>query len=213
MLRSFASRRVTTLSAVALLGVGAAAIGTPAARAGALTLNACPADSTLSQPFAAWGDTNEYRLLPGGDFAAGAPGWTLSGGATITGAGEPFSLAGGPSQNSLSLPAGATAQSPYTCVDLTQPTFRLVDTAEAPAPAPLVAVSVVYQSRIGPVSVAIGTIAGGSGWQPSAQFRNGATIAGLLQGGTAEMAVRFTALTGATRLDDVFVDPRMSWVS
>jgi hypothetical protein len=211
MLRRFASRRATTLSAVALLGVGAAAIGTPAAHAGALTLNACPADSALSQPFVTWGDTNEYRLLPGGDFAAGAPGWTLSGGATITGTGEPFSLAGGPSQNSLSLPAGATAQSPYTCVDLTQPTFRLVDAAEAPPS--LVAVSVVYRSVIGPVSVPIGTIAGSSGWQPSAQFRNGATIAGLLQGGTAEMAVRFTALTGATRLDDVFVDPRMSWVS
>jgi hypothetical protein len=210
MLRILASRRATTLSAVAL-GVGAAAIGTPAAHAGVLTLNACPADSALSQPFAAWGDTNEYRLLQGGDFAAGAPGWTLSGGATITGTGEPFRLAGGPSQNSLSLPAGATAQSPYTCVDLTQPTFRLVDAAEAPAS--LVAVSVVYQSRIGPVSVPIGTITGASSWQPSAQFRNGAPIAGLLQGGTAEMAVSFTALTGATRLDDVFVDPRMSWVS
>jgi hypothetical protein len=210
MLRGFSSRRATTLSAVAL-GIGAAAIGTPAAHAGALTLNACPADSALSQPFVAWGDANEYRLLPGGDFTAGAPGWTLSGGATITGAGEPFGLAGGPSQNSLSLPAGATAQSPYTCVDLTQPTFRLVDAAETPAS--LVVVSVVYRSLIGPISVPIGTIAGSSGWQPSPQFRNGATIAGLLQGGTAEMAVSFTALTGATRLDDVFVDPRMSWVS
>jgi hypothetical protein len=147
MLRILASRRATTLSAVAL-GVGAVAIGAPAAHAGALTLNACPADSALSQPFAAWGDTNEYRLLQGGDFAAGAPGWTLSGGATITGTGEPFGLAGGPSQNSLSLPAGATAQSPYTCVDLTQPTFRLVDAAEAPAS--LVAVSVVYRSGSAP---------------------------------------------------------------
>jgi hypothetical protein len=210
MLRFFASRRATTLSAVAL-GVGAVAIGAPAAHAGALTLNACPADSALSQPFVAWGDTNEYRLLQGGDFIAGAPGWTLSGGATITATGEPFGLAGGPSQTSLSLPAGATAQSPYTCVDLTQPMFRLVDAAEAPGS--LVAVSVVYRSLIGPVSVPVGIIAGSSGWQPSAQFRNGATVAGLLQSGTAEMAVSFTALSGATRLDDVFVDPRMSWVS
>jgi hypothetical protein len=210
MLKGLASRRAAALSAVAI-GVAAGAAGVPAAQAGVLTPNACAANSAMSQPFVAWGDANEYRLLPGGDFTAGAPGWTLSGGAAIAGTGDPFALTGVPSENSLSLPVGASAQSPFTCVDATQPTFRFLDTADAPGSA--VAVSVVYESVAGPIALPVGTITADNSWQPSAQYRSGAAIAGLLHGGTAEMAVSFTALSGATRVDDVFVDPRMSWVS
>jgi hypothetical protein len=207
MSRSLA-RRTATLAATAAGLVAAAAA--PAAAAALPTPHGCDADSTLSQPFAAWGDTNDYRALAGGDFTAGAPGWTLSGGASTTSPGAPTALTGASADASLSLPAGATAQSPYTCVDVTQPTFRFFDTADAPGS--VVLVSVVYRSLLGPVAVPAGTITGDGDWQPSPQYRNGAAIAGLLNGGTAEMAVRFTALTGATRVDDVFVDPRMSWV-
>jgi hypothetical protein len=207
MSKSLVGRRTATLAATAA-GVAVAATA-PAARA-ALAPHACATDAALSQPFAAWGDTNDYRLLPGADFTAGAPGWTLSGRASIATSGAPTALTGGSDDASLSLPAGATAQSPYTCVDVTQPTFRFFDVADAPGSAVLV--SVVYLSALGPLTVPAGTITGDGDWQPSPQYRNGAAIADLLNGGTATMAVRFTALTGATRVDDVFVDPRMSWV-
>ena len=36
-------------------------------------------------------------------------------------------------------------------------------------------------------------------------------LTGLLHGGTVPMAVRFTALTGSSQIDDVFVDPRMRY--
>jgi hypothetical protein len=35
-------------------------------------------------------------------------------------------------------------------------------------------------------------------------------VPGALTGGTAQVALRFTALLGASQIDDVFVDPRMS---
>jgi hypothetical protein len=37
----------------------------------------------------------------------------------------------------------------------------------------------------------------------------GAAVAGLLLGGTAQMALRFTDTSGTSAIDDVFVDPRM----
>lgn len=32
-----------------------------------------------------------------------------------------------------------------------------------------------------------------------------------LSGGTAQVALRFTELTGSSQIDDVYVDPRMHW--
>jgi hypothetical protein len=72
-------------------------------------------------------------------------------------------------------------------------------------------VSVVYQTLLGPATVPVGVLGAGGSWSPSPAFQNGAAIAGLLHGGTAQMAVRFTALSGTTQLDDVFVDPRFGW--
>ena len=149
-------------------------------------------------------------MLPGGDFSDGGASWTLAGGATVVSGGDPFSLTGSAAVASLSLPAGATAQSAYTCVDVTQPTFRFADLSDSSGAA--VAVSVVYQSpTLGTVLVPVGTLSAGNAWSPSPAYHNGAAIAGLLNGGTAQMAVQFTALSGTTQLDDVFVDPHMTW--
>ena len=65
--------------------VGALAlVCVPAASARAAGLvNTDPCDkSTLSQPFAQFGDSSSYKLVPGGDFEGSLAGWTLSGGAT-----------------------------------------------------------------------------------------------------------------------------------
>jgi hypothetical protein len=38
----------------------------------------------------------------------------------------------------------------------------------------------------------------------------GGSLESDLSGGVAQIAVRFTALTGSTQIDDVYVDPRVS---
>src|ERR1700688_1087747 len=50
-------------------------------------LPSCAAQAT-STPFAPWGDTSSYFLMPGGGFEAGAPGWTLAGGPTVVAGNE-----------------------------------------------------------------------------------------------------------------------------
>jgi hypothetical protein len=40
-------------------------------------------------------------------------------------------------------------------------------------------------------------------------MRTGAVIPSALGGGSAQMALRFTALSGDSQIDDIFIDPRM----
>jgi hypothetical protein len=208
MFKTLKTRRPAILSIV-LAGVGAAGVSAAPAQAAVTPASSCAAGGSLSQPFAAWGDTNEYRLIQGGDFTNGAPGWTLGNGAAIVSGGDPFDLTGTPSAVSLSLAAGATATSPMTCVDATQPTFRFLDVADTTGSS--VAVSVSYAAGKGSVTVPVGVLTGSGAWQPSPAYQDGSVIASLLQGGTAQMAVSFTALSGQTQINDVFVDPRQGW--
>jgi hypothetical protein len=198
-------RRV--LSFAALSGT-LAITGLPAASAhAAAAANSACSDAGVTQPFASFGDTNSYELVPGGNFEGGLSGWTLSGGAhTVTG-GAPVSVtgAGGPS---LSLPAGASAQTPLVCVDAAYPTFRFF--ARNSGLLSTLLVQVVYKTPVGlTVVVPVGTVALSSSWQPTASMQTGASLESALSGGTAQIALRFTALTGSTQIDDVYVDPRV----
>src|SRR3978361_549858 len=48
------------------------------------------AGRVLSQPFAPWNDGATYFPAPGGTFESGAPGWALSGGASVQAGGNTF---------------------------------------------------------------------------------------------------------------------------
>jgi hypothetical protein len=173
----------------------------------ATSTGACPS-STLSQPFSRWGDSNFYELLAGGDFEGSLSGWTLSHGAQKASESEPFGATGTVGAWSLALAPGASAQSPFTCVTASDSSFRFFARNEGPS-ATLV-VDVVYKTPLGNVSVPVGAVSLKSGWQPTPSMPTGAAVAGALSGnGTAQMALRFIALTGSSRIDDVFVDPRM----
>jgi hypothetical protein len=76
---------------------------------------------TLTQPFLAWQDQNEYALAPGesADSFAGT-GWTLGDGASI----KTETLADGSTGPVLDLPSGGYAISPPMCVDNDYPTAR-----------------------------------------------------------------------------------------
>jgi hypothetical protein len=175
-------------------------------QAALISANACN-EAPLSQPFLPWSDPSSYELLPGGDFESSSPGWTLSGGAKLAAGSEPYGATGAVGSHSLTLPPGASAQSPFTCVNAAYPTFRFF--AHNDGVLSTVLVQVVYKTLLGSTAVPLGVVALSGAWQPTLPMLTGSVVTGALSGGTAHMALRFTALTGKSDLDDVFVDPRM----
>jgi hypothetical protein len=121
---------------------------------------------------------------------------------------EPYGASGSVGKASLYLPPGASAQSPVTCVNAAYPTFRFF--ARNDWWLSTVLVQVVYnEPLVGEVAVPVGVVALSSRWQPTMPMLTASAVTGALAGGTVPVAVRFTALLGATHVDDVFVDPRM----
>jgi len=190
-------RRVCGALAVATATLCAGAIAAPVsiARAGIVDLGACNG-ATLSQPFAPWGDPSSYELAPGGDFETSS--WSLTGGAQIVPGSEPYAATGTLGSSSLSLPAGASATSPSTCVDAAYPTVRFFVAGTG-----IVAVSLDDGGLDIPAGIAI---AGGS-WQPSPIMLTDSALVAAASGGTAQVTLQFTALSGDPQVDDVFIDP------
>ena len=197
------------VGALALVCVPAAS----AQAAGLVNTDSCD-NATLTQPFAPWGDSSYYKLVPGANFEGSMAGWTLTGGAAVVPGSEPFGATGSVGKYSLYLPAGASAQSPYTCVDFAYPTFRFF--AKNNGLLSTVLVSVVYKEPLlGAVAIPIGPVALSPTWGPSIPMLTASEVQGLVNGllarGTPQVALRFTALTGSSQIDDVFVDPRDIW--
>jgi hypothetical protein len=178
------------------------------AQAALLSTGACN-QAPLSQPFQRWGDANAYELVPGGSFEGSLSGWTLTGGAQRVAGSEPFGVTGSVGGSSLNLPRGASAQSPFTCVNVSYPSFRFL--AQNDSLLSSVLVQVVYQTPLGPISVPVGAAALSTSWRPTLPMLTASLVGGVLANGsgTGQVALRFTSLTGATRIDDVFIDPRM----
>jgi hypothetical protein len=181
-----------------MVALGAAAIvlvPAASARADLIDLSACNL-SPLSQPFVPWLDPSNYELAPGGDFETSS--WQLSDGAHLVGGSDPFAATGTVGDSSLALPAGASAESPATCVDAAYPTIRMFTSGTG-----LVAVSVVYGGVTIPAGVAVSV----GGWQPSLPALTESALAGLASDGSAQVSIKLTSLLGNVRVDDVFVDP------
>lgn len=194
--RASVRRLVAGLSTiVALAALGTGLVGAATAQADIIDLSACNL-SPLSQPFARWLDPASYELAPGGDFESSS--WTLQNGAARVPGSERFAATGTLGSFSLSLPAGATAQSPATCVDAAYPTVRMFVSGTG-----LVAVSVVYGNTVLPAGVAVAA----GGWAPSLVSLTSSALVGLASDGSAQVSLRLTTLAGDVRVDDVFVDP------
>lgn len=199
-------RRLRGLAASAVLGAAAlgAAFVPAAAQADVVSLSACDG-SALSQPFAPWGDPNQYKLAPGGDFEGSLAGWSLSGAAAVVAGSEPAGVTGTVGSSSLSLPAGASAESPPTCVNAAYPSFRFF--ARGDTAGSILAVSVVYRTLLGVATIPVGVVGLADSWAPTLPMVTGSAVPGALSGGTAAVALRFTSLTGSSQIDDVYVDP------
>ena len=185
----------TILIACALGATGLLAPIVSAAQADVVGIDSC-SPSALSRPFARWLDFAKYELAPAGDFESAA--WTLTGGATPVAGSEPYAVTGTLGSSSLSLPAGSSAQSPLACVDATHPSVRFFIAGSG-----LVAVNVVDGDLVIPAGVAV---AGGA-WSPTPVMVTASAVLSALSGGTAQVSVTVTALSGRPRIDDVFIDP------
>jgi hypothetical protein len=181
-----------------------ALVGPVAAHASLVDFSACD-DSALSQPFTQWADFNQYKLAPGGDFEGSLSGWSLQGGAAQASGSESYGVSGSAGASSLALPAGATATSPATCVNAAYPSFRLFTRADTPGAS--VTVSVVYGTALGTLIIPVGLVTPGTSWQPTLPMLTGSAIPGLLNGGDANVSLRFSARGGTVQIDDAYVDP------
>ena len=176
------------------------------AQAALISTGACN-EAELTQPFARWGETTDYELVPGGHFDGSLAGWTVQGKAGLVSGGEPYGVTGSVSSDSLALGTLASAQSPFFCVNASYPSFRFF--ARNGSLLSTVLVQVVDETPVGPVTLPVGVVALTGQWEPTAPMLTGSAVEGLLSGGTAQIALRFTELTGSSQIDDVFVDPRM----
>ena len=190
--------------ALGAVTAGIALAGLPATSSAALiTTGACD-NSTLSQPFAKYGDSNQYKLVSGGDFEGSLSGWTLSGGARVVSGGNP----NGSSGHSLYLPAGASVTTPFTCVNAAYPSFRLFAKNDTLLSA--IVPQIVYKlPLLGDLALPIGAGALSPNWSPTLPLLTASVVTGVLNGGTAQVALKFTALLGPSHVDDIYVDPLM----
>jgi hypothetical protein len=202
-------------SIVLLVAVAAAvAAGAAAPAQGGLTCG-----TPAKQVFLPWLDPTPYGLATNGGLESGSEGWSLGGGAKVASGNEPFFLNSAADRFSLSLPAGGTATSPWSCASVDGLVARLVAVASGSSLATL-QLDLLYKDDRGKTK-AIGLTAFAAAlhgsWAPTLPIVIGPGTAGwdVLQDltvDTVEIAFRFRAssglLTSATwRIDDLYVDP------
>jgi hypothetical protein len=179
-----------------------AALAIPA-NAGLLgTGTASYCDPSSSMVFQPWGDKSNYMLTPGGSFEDGTPAWKLSGGAKIMSGNEPYYLRSKVDRKSLYMPAGSNATTPTMCFGAGDWHMRFVSAGTGQ-----VRVAVMVNSVLGLVSILDGgTVSNNGTWKPSPQVKLLlSNVGGLLT--TKAISLRFTATSGASQIDDVYLDP------
>jgi hypothetical protein len=196
-------RRVRAVVVLGLVG-GTIAVAMGAAPASAGLGLACP--SPTSTPFAAWSDFAYYAFAPDGGFESGGSGWSLGGGARVVAGNESFYVHSKTDKVSLSLPAGASATSPGMCISLISSKMRFVARGDSGSK---VKVQIIYRGLLSSVLGILdgGTYSTGGSWKPSPQI---GMLGGLLPLLTSSVSFRFTAVGGATAIDDVYLDPMKS---
>jgi hypothetical protein len=205
--------RIRVAFAVALSSCAVALAAVPAAEANVLSLlpGSCSGE-TFTQPFAQFGDNNNYVLVPGGDFEAGRIPWGTTGGAGRVGGNESFNVTAADDSSSLSLPAGSSATSMAVCANIYKPTLRFFARNTGSSSSRL-NIDVYYPGLLGGVQKArVGTIGGGANWSPTGVTQ--LTVQNLLATlslSRTVIAFRFSPADSAGHwtIDDVYVDPHM----
>jgi hypothetical protein len=196
-----------------LVGLTAAlALGAVPAAASAdvlsLGIDGCPAQK-IEHPFARWLDGGNYVLVPGGTMEGSLTGWKLTGGANVVSGNETFYVHGAGEKLALSLPSGSSATTPPMCVGVLDPTLRYMAANDGGLLSLLTVQILYYPPGGGVLTLPLGLNIGGKSWAPSLPTIVAANLLGLLNGGKANVAFRFTptGLGAKWRIDDVYVDP------
>lgn len=198
-------RRGLLAAITAAVAIGAFAAP---ASAGILTASAKDCgDESLSRPFAGFGDSHQYKIVPGGSFEGALTDWTLAGKAKVVAGNEPWKVGGSSHGKSLVLPAGSSAITAPTCVGLAEPTLRFFAKKNSGLLSTL-AVSVYVKTSLGlVVPVPVGVVLGNGQWKATPQMLIVANLLPLLPGDRTPVAFQFTPLLGEWQIDDVYVDP------
>jgi hypothetical protein len=178
----------------------------PSANAGILsTGTASYCDPYSSMAYQAWGDRSNYMLTPGGSFEDTTGSWKLSGGAKIVTGNEPYFIHSKKDRRSLSMPAGSSATTPTMCFAAGDWHLRFMGVSSTPSSQLRVAVTV--NSLLGLLSILDGgTVSNDGTWKPSPKVGLLLTnVGGLLT--TKAISLRFTATSGTSQIDDVYLDP------
>jgi hypothetical protein len=204
------TRFVARLALASAVGVAVVPVTTSVASASLLgtLLPACASQQT-GTPFAAWGDSSSYFLMPGGGFESGTPGW-VAGGATVVDDNETYFAGASTDAHSLSMPTGALAVSPTVCVAMGENTIRFFVKNSGVASSVLHVQAYVQNPLTGLVLSTGADIqgnAGATGWSPSPRILIPNLLGGVL--GTQRLTLVFSTrgVPAAWNIDDVFVDP------
>lgn len=204
--------RIALIGAVAVAALFALA---GPASAGILVASASSCDSGANaQPFAQFGDDNQYFTVPGGGFEGGAAGWSLSR-ARVIGDQEPWQVSGDNGSHALDIAPGGTAVSPAVCVGIDNPSMRFFARRSGGGvlgTASQLLVTARVETSLGvvvdvPVG-AISSLTNGTAWSKTPSQIVLASLLPLLPDAHTPIQFRFTPVgTADWVIDDVFVDP------
>jgi hypothetical protein len=191
---------------VVALALAIVAAGAPAASASGSLLGLNNDCGQTSTPFAQFGDSRNYTFGANGGLESGTTGWTLSGGGVVSD-NESYFVHSTSDRNSLSLGSGGTALTPKLCMGTTSTVTRFFVRSGNGG---RVRVQVVLRNLLGGVLgiVQISDISPGANWQPGPPILNLDSLLGLI--GVSSIQLKFTTLSGAVQVDDIYVDP---WAS
>ncbi len=190
---------IKRLAFVFAVGVSVAVVAAPAGSAGLLT---CPGNL---QPFAQFGDNNDYFGFSNNGFENGTTGWNLSGASVVSG-NEPWDVSGTGS-HSLSIGPGGTAASPRVCTALLAPDWRMF--AKSSGADGSLRAQIVFYGLLGNVTGILNVTnfdsSGYDSWEPSANVPSLLSLP--LATVSAQLRLTNTGSSGTWQVDDVYVDP------
>src|SRR3954453_2965897 len=211
-----AARGARTALLGIITGVALLALGSGTASAGVLVASAPSCDNgAVAQPFAQWGDDNQYFLAPGGSFEGSLGGWD-AGRSRVVADQEPWQVHGAGGSKGLAIPAGSSVVSSTMCVGLEHPTMRFfahrLGGGLLGAASQLLVTARVETSLGAVVEVPVGTVTSltnGTRWNVTPTQVVLASLLPLLPGEHTPVQFRFAAVgTSDWVIDDVYVDPR-----
>ena len=157
----------------------------------------CDEQATVS-PFERWHDGRDYAL--GADFEDDLSDWTLDGGARAADGNERFDVGDAQDGGSLLLRRGAVATSPPICVPDHAAYGRMFTRGSKGA-----RLRVDVLAVDGDATRRVATLrANGRAWRLSRRL---ALMAPGDAGAVTQVLLRFTAVKGTWRVDDLYVDP------